>query len=106
LTFTANTTGRSDRGPRRSASVRLGVQPSYTSDLETGILLSGVSEGTSADDAGLMEDDILLAWNDEELTGGRKLMEFLQESKPGDVVEFTVQRNGKNIVVVVTLKAP
>jgi len=106
LTFTANTTGRSDRGPRRSASVRLGVQPSYTSDLETGILLSGVSEGTSADDAGLLEDDILLAWNDEELTGGRKLMEFLQESKPGDVVEFTVQRNGKNIVVVVTLKAP
>jgi S1-C subfamily serine protease len=74
--------------------------------IETGILLTGVSEDTSASDAGLQAEDVLLAWNDIELTGGRKLMELLRESSPGDVVEFTVQRGGENIIVDVTLRAP
>ena len=84
----------------------MGVQPSYSSELETGILLHGVSEGTSAEDAGLQAEDILLAWNEIELTGGRKLMELLRESSPGDVVNLTVQRGDENIIVKVTLKAP
>lgn len=106
LTFATNTSGGSNRSARRSSPVRLGIHPSYTADLETGVLITGVSEGTSAEDAGLGQGDVLLAWNDEELTGGRKLMDMLQASKPGDVVELTVQRNGKNIIVTVTLKAP
>jgi S1-C subfamily serine protease len=106
LTFATNTSGGSNRSARRSSPVRLGIHPSYTADLETGVLITGVSEGTSAEDAGLGQGDVLLAWNDEELTGGRKLMDMLQASKPGDVVELTVQRNGKNIIVPVTLKAP
>ena len=106
LTFTENTAGGAGRSSRTPSPVRLGIHPSYTSSLETGILISGVSEGTSAEEAGLLEGDILLSWNDEELTGGRKLMELLQGSSPGDVVQFTVQRDGKNIVVEATLKAP
>ena len=86
--------------------VRLGVHPSYSEILETGILLTGVSEDTSASDAGLQAEDVLLAWNDIELTGGRKLMELLKESIPGDIVELTVQRDGENIIVSVTLRAP
>ena len=106
LTFASNTEGGANRSPSRASSVRLGIQPSYTSDLETGILITGVSEGTSAEEAGLLKDDVLLAWNDEELTGGRKLMDLLQASKPDDVIELTVQRGGKNIIVSVTLNAP
>jgi hypothetical protein len=106
LTFAENTGGSAGRTARMPSPVRLGVHPSYTSELESGILLSGVSEGTSAEDAGLQTDDILLAWNEVELTGGRKLMELLRESKPGDVVDFTVQRNEENISIKVTLKAP
>ena len=89
-----------------SSPVRLGVHPSYTESMETGILLSGISEGTSADAAGLQAGDILLAWDDTELTGGRKLMELLKASAPGDVVTLTVQRNGQNIEIDVTLQAP
>jgi S1-C subfamily serine protease len=33
-------------------------------------------------------------------------MEMLQASSPGDIVELTVQRDGKNIIVSVTLKSP
>ena len=106
LTFSENTRGGSGRTARMPSPVRLGVHPSYSAELETGILLAGVSEGTSAEDAGLRADDILLAWGDIELTGGRKLMELLRASSPGDEVDLTVQRNGKNILVKVTLKAP
>jgi len=106
LTFTSNTKGGANRTTRMPSPVRLGVHPSYSDSVETGILLTGVSEGTSAADAGLLPDDVLLAWNDIELTGGRKLMELLKESAPGDVVEFTVQRDNENILVKVTLKAP
>jgi hypothetical protein len=106
LTFTSNTKGGAGRTTRMPSPVRLGVHPSYSEILETGILLTGVSEGTSAADAGLQADDVLLAWNDIELTGGRKLMELLKESAPGDVVDFTVGRGGENIIVKVTLKAP
>ena len=107
LTFSSNTQGGASGRPSRTPSpVRLGVQPSYSSELETGILLHGVSEGTSAEDAGLQAEDILLAWNEIELTGGRKLMELLRESSPGDVVNLTVQRGDENIIVKVTLKAP
>ena len=106
LTFTTNTRGGSSRPTSMPSQVRLGVHPSYSAEIETGILLTGVSEGTSAADAGLQTDDVLLAWNDTELTGGRKLMELLKASTPGDVVHFTVQRGGANILVKVTLKAP
>jgi S1-C subfamily serine protease len=33
-------------------------------------------------------------------------MELLKDSAPGDEIDFTVQREGKNITVKVTLKAP
>ncbi len=106
LTFTSNTKGGASRANRMPSPVRLGVHPSYSEILETGIKLTGVSEGTSAADAGLQADDVLLAWNDIELTGGRKLMELLKESSPGDIVDFTVRRGGENIIIKVTLKAP
>ena len=106
LHFSKNTATSSNRSQRMSSPVRLGVHPSYTESMETGILLSGISEGTSADAAGLQAGDILLAWDDTELTGGRKLMELLKASAPGDVVTLTVQRNGQNIEIDVTLQAP
>ncbi len=106
LTFTSDTRGGTNRSMRMPSPVRLGVQPSYTAILETGIQITGVSEGTCAEEAGLQADDILLAWNDTELTGGRKLMDLLKASAPGDNIELTVQRGGENIIVKVTLKAP
>ena len=109
LTFATSASssgGNSSRSARAGAKVRLGIHPSYTSELETGILLEGVSEGTSAQDAGLQTGDVLLAWEKTELTGGMKLMELLRTANPGDKVTFLVQRDGSNIEINVTLKAP
>jgi hypothetical protein len=85
--------------------VRLGVQPDYAAELETGVLVDSVGEGTSAAEAGIMPGDIMLAWNDEELTGGQKLFEMLGKANPGDRVRLTVQRGDKNMFIEAVLKA-
>lgn len=106
LTFSSNTQGGRRQASRANAPVRLGIAPAYGSDIETGIEVAGVSEGTAAEDAGLQGGDVLLAWDGEELTGGRALMDNLMEAKPGQVVTFTVQRGSQNIEIPVTLRAP
>jgi hypothetical protein len=92
--------GDGPTGPR----VRLGVMPAYNADLETGVQVEAVSEGTSAEEAGIQAGDILLAWNGQELTGGRRLSEFLAQAEPGETVKMTIQRGDRNIVLDVTLK--
>ena len=110
LSFQTSSSSSRRAGNRGSAapaaSVRLGIQPSYSAELETGILINGVSEGTSAEDAGLQDGDVLLEWNGIELTGGMELMNQLRAAKPGDKATILVQRDGNNIDIEVTLKAP
>lgn len=92
-------------GPRTGASVRFGIMPDYAADLDTGVAVAGVSEGTSAADAGLRAGDVLLTWNGEELTGGQSLANVLREAAPGDVVRVEVRRDGRTLLLDVTLKA-
>jgi hypothetical protein len=97
-----------DTGPgqdRGYAPVRLGIQPGMGGDLQTGILIEGVSAGTSAADAGIQPGDILLTWNGEELSSMASLMQCLQRHKPGDVVKMTLNREGQQMTIDVTLKA-
>lgn len=102
LAFTKPARGAGqDRG---LAKVRLGVSPSYTASGK-GLLVDGVSDGTSAADAGIKEGDIILSWNGTELNGAGDLAENLRGHEPGDVVTLQVERDGKTIEVKVTLKA-
>ena len=89
-------------GSSKRSQVRLGIMPSYTSDLETGVLVDGVSEGTSAASAGVTEGDVLLKWNDVDLEDGSVLMQQLMKHKPGDVIQLKVRRNGELIDLPVT----
>ena len=93
------------RARRTGAKVRLGIMPSYTSDLETGVLVNGVSEDTSASAAGITEGDVLLMWDDVELEDGSILMQQLMKHEPGDVVTLKIRRDGKVIEIPVTLKS-
>jgi hypothetical protein len=91
-----------DRGYAR---VRLGIRPGMADDLETGILIEGVSLDTSAHDAGIKGGDILLAWDGDPLEGMRDLFNHLQEHEPGDVVMLRIQRGEEELELPVTLKA-
>ncbi len=103
FTFKQSTAGAATRNT--GARIRLGVMPSYTTADEPGVLIDGVSEGTSAADAGIKAGDTITAWNDSAIEGGRDLMKHLREHAPGDTVTITVLRDGESLKLPVTLKA-
>ena len=90
--------GANDDTPRRaSIRVRFGIRPdSYDEDL-TGILVGGVTEGGSAEKAGVQAGDILVGWNENTVEDVRGWMELLREHDPGDVVAITVVRDGEQV---------
>ncbi|RMH30027.1 MAG: M28 family peptidase [Planctomycetota bacterium] len=93
------------RAPRMRLSVRLGIAPGNYADDQPGVLVGGVTDGTSAAEAGLTAGDRILRWNGEELLGVEGLMTQLAAAKPGDIARLVVLRDGREIEVRVTLKA-
>ncbi|MDP7069796.1 MAG: M28 family peptidase [Phycisphaerales bacterium] len=103
LTFVESTSGTPAR--QSGSRVRLGVMPSYTTADEPGVLIDGVTEGTSAAEAGLKAGDIIVAWDGEAIDGGADLMKHLRGHEPGDAVTITIERGGERVHLPVTLKA-
>lgn len=93
------------QGPRMAnMAVRLGIAPGDYADDQTGVLVGGVSEGTSAAEAGLKEGDRIIKWNGEELLDIGAMMRQLASHKPGDVARLVIVRDGQEMTVEVTLK--
>jgi C-terminal processing protease CtpA/Prc len=102
FTFTSSTAGTAARDT--GSKVRLGIMPSYTTSDKPGVLIDGVTEGTSAHDAGIQTGDIITAWDGEQIDGGSDLMKQLRAHNPGDEVTITVTRGDESLDLVVTLK--
>ncbi len=100
------TSSRRQMGSVARARVRLGIAPGNYSDTDPGVVVGGVSEGTSAADAGLEKDDRIIKWGDNDLLDVVQMMEFLGKHEPGDEVMLIVVRDGKEVPIKVTLKAP
>ncbi|MSR34289.1 MAG: M28 family peptidase [Phycisphaerales bacterium] len=97
-----DTTGGTSRG---YAKVRLGIQPGMTKRNEPGLAIDGISEGTSAADAGLKIGDVILKWDDEPMNDMGELVAQLREKNPGDIVTLHIKRDSVEQDVKVTLKA-
>ncbi|MCC6429026.1 MAG: M28 family peptidase [Phycisphaerales bacterium] len=94
-----------DEAPRQPRSrIRFGIMPGDYSGND-GILVGDVTEGTSADEAGIKKGDKLTKWNGEALSSVESWMPLLAKHSPGDVVDVTLLRGEEEIVVKVTLKA-
>ncbi len=94
------------RGPDRPRrSVRLGLQPAFNDD-EPGILIQRVFDETSAADAGLMQGDRITKWGDQAIAEMSDFMLQLSLAEPGQVVTFTIIRDGEEQAVELTLRAP
>ena len=102
----ASTDGAATAGRRTGSKVRLGVMPGYGNDGLEGVKVDGVSAETAASDAGIKIGDLLIGWNDKLLTGPADMMERLREHNPGDVVTVKLKRDGADMTVSVTLRAP
>jgi len=95
---------RTQAGTLRGVSVQLGIVPGDYSDDRPGVMLGGVTPGTSADDAGLKAGDRILRWGGEEVADIGAMMQRLADHKPGDVVTIVIERDGEEMSVDVTLK--
>lgn len=91
--------------PQHRRPVRLGVQPVFQ-DEEDGVLIQRVFDDTSASDAGLLAGDRITQWDDEPIVSMDDFVLQLSLAKPGDMVTFTLDRDGQPMTVEVTLRAP
>ena len=81
-----------------------GIRPVYT-DTGGGVLAESVTKDSPAYSAGLKAGDRVLTWNGEDIQGARDLGGLLRSASPGDVIEVTIERDGKEIAKKVTLRA-
>ncbi len=70
-----------------------------------GALLSDITPGGAADKGGLRSGDIVLAVNGNAIADSGDLVSQLYAHRPGDIVKLTIQRNGTQSEVPVTLQA-
>jgi len=94
-------------GPSLSdIKVRFGVVPaSYDDTGDAGIPIRVVSEGGSAEKAGLKAGDLMTEWNGTKIESMLGWMEMLAQHDPGDIVYVTVIRDGEEKAIKVTLQA-
>lgn len=69
-----------------------------------GVYVSGVEEGSGAEDAKLQEGDIIKMVDNIKVRKFPDLTGYLSTKRPKDVVDVTIERDGEQFVVPVTLK--
>jgi putative serine protease PepD len=68
-----------------------------------GALVTSVAAGSAAAAAGLQNGDLITAFNGQPVTGPADLLGDVHAQAPGDQVTLTVQRNGQEMTITVTL---
>ena len=79
------------------------VAEAYHLGIDHGALVVQVQSGSPAASAGLRQGDIISALDGHAVTGMEDLAGALVRHKPGDQVELTVHRDGRQVQVQVTL---
>ncbi len=69
-----------------------------------GLYVAVVEDGSGAQQAGIVVGDILLEVDEEEINSSSRLLEILNNHRPGDKLELTINRKGKERKVNVVLK--
>ena len=69
-----------------------------------GVVVESIEDGSSAQYAGVLPKDVIVAANGKPIKSVPELQETISSAKVGDQIDLTVYRNGKNVEVPVTLK--
>lgn len=69
-----------------------------------GVYVAGVGANSSADDAGLDVDDVVIAIDGKTVNNVAQLQEQVALNRPGDKIEVTYIRDGKTRTTIATLK--
>jgi S1-C subfamily serine protease len=70
----------------------------------TGVYVAEVNGGSSAEEAGIKEGDIIIAIDNNEIKSVAELQEFVARNRPGDKIDVTFLRDGEEKTVKATLK--
>ena len=70
-----------------------------------GAEIDSVVPGTPADDGGLQKGDVITEVDGERVTDGIALIVAIRTHQPGETVEFTIERDGEERTVALTLGA-
>ncbi len=73
-------------------------------DINSGIFLATVDPEGAAAEAGIKADDIIIAIDNATTNNSAQLQEAMARHRPGEKINITVIRDGKEIVVPVTLR--
>jgi serine protease Do len=73
-------------------------------EVNAGAYISGFAENSSAREAGLKEGDVVVRIDDRPIRSNTQLIEYIGTRRPGDKVDITVNRKGKEVTIPVVLK--
>ncbi|HIH36294.1 MAG TPA: PDZ domain-containing protein [Methanocellales archaeon] len=85
----------------RTVTPDLAAQEGY--QRTTGVVILSVQEGSPADQAGLMVDDIIISFQGEEVTVDTRLIKMLWSHKVGEEIKLTLLRGEEEKTVIVRL---
>lgn len=69
-----------------------------------GVYIGGVNQGSAADEAGIQQGDIVIKINDNQIENLSELQELVARNRPGEEIDVTYLRDGKETTVTATLK--
>lgn len=70
---------------------------------QKGVILTRIIRGGPAHEAGLQPGDILTSLNGKPIPGNSDVEQFMRKAKPGEMVRFSVWREGRTLEVTVQL---
>lgn len=86
------------------ASVNSEFVKKYSLEVNEGAYIQGFAEKSSARDAGIKEGDVVVKINETPIRSSSALIETVGSHRPGDKLNITVNRGGKEITYPVVLK--
>jgi serine protease Do len=86
------------------ASVNSQLVKEYDLSVNEGAYVSGFAESSSAKAAGIKEGDVVVKIDETPIRSNTALIEYIGRRRPGDKVNVTVNRKGKEVVIPVELK--
>ncbi len=85
-------------------SVNNDLAKQYDLNVIEGAYVSGFAEKSAAKDAGIKEGDVVTKLDNTAIKSSTALTEYIGRKRPGDKVEVTINRGGKELKYSVTLK--
>ena len=100
LTLVVSTAGRTEAGRKggwlgvQIETVNKDVRDDWNLDISEGVLVTRVSSGSPADEAGIKRGDVILKYEGKEVNSANQLQDFVRKTPSEEEVNISVNRDG------------